>query len=66
MSTLLLKKNETQVQHTISKIFISFKALLVTTTGSTLIDKIVSALTNGRTIDENYKTTWRGDEREEL
>jgi hypothetical protein len=33
---------------------------------STFFIKIVFALTNGRAIDENNKTIWRGDEREEL
>jgi len=66
MSTLLLKKVETKGQHIFFKTIIPFKVLLSTTTGSTLIDKIVFALTNTRAIDQNYKTIWRGEEREEL
>jgi hypothetical protein len=58
MSTLLLKKMEAQVQRTFFRIFIPFKTLLGTTTGLTL--------TNRRAIDKNNKTTWKGDEREEL
>jgi hypothetical protein len=66
MSTLLLKKIEAEVQRTFFRVFILFETLLVKTTGSTLFNKIVSALTNGRTIDKNSETTCRGDEREEL
>jgi len=66
MSTLLLKKIEAQVQRTFSRAFIPFKTLLGKTAGSTLFNKIVSALTNRRTTDKNNETTWRGDEREEL
>ncbi len=66
MSTLLLKKIEAQVQRTFFRIFIPFKTLLGSTKGSTFFVKIVSALTNRRTIDKNYKIIWKGDEREEL
>jgi len=66
MSTLLLKKIRDQAQRAFFRIFIPFKALFDTPTGSNFFIKIVSALTNRRTIDKNNKTTWRGDEREEL
>ena len=66
MSTLLLKKIEAQVQRTFLRIFIPSKRLLGSTKGSTFFVKIVSALTNRRTIDKNYKVSWKGDEREEL
>jgi hypothetical protein len=66
MSTLLLKKIEAQVQRTFFSIFIPFKTLLGTATGSTFFVKIVSALTNKRAIDKNYRIIWKGDEREEL
>jgi hypothetical protein len=66
MSTLLLKKVKTEGQRIFFKTIIPLKALLSTTTGSTLIDKIAFALTNRRAIDKNYKIVWKGDEREEL
>jgi len=67
MSTLLLKKIEAQVvQRTFFSIFIPFKTLSGTTTGSTFFVQIVSALTNRRAIDKNYKVIRKGDEREEL
>jgi hypothetical protein len=66
MSTLLLKKIEAQGQRTFLRIFIPFKRLLGSTTGSTFFVKNVSALTNRRAIDKNYKISWKGDEREEL
>jgi len=66
MSTLLLKKIEAQGQRTFLRIFIPFNRLLGSTKGSTFFVKIVSALTNRRAIDKNYKIIRRGDEREEL
>jgi hypothetical protein len=66
MSTLLLKKIEAEVQRTFFRIFIPSKTLLGKTIGSIFSDKIVPALTNGRTIDKNSETTCGGDEREEL
>jgi len=66
MSTLLLKKIEAQVPCTFFRIFIPFKTLLGTTTGSTLFIKIVFALTNRRAIDKNNRTTRKGEQCEEL
>jgi hypothetical protein len=53
MSTLLLKKVKTRVHCIFFRAFISLKMVLGATTGGAYVTRIVSALTNGGTIDEN-------------
>jgi hypothetical protein len=61
-----LKRKKAWAQRGFFKTLIPFKVFFDTTSGKASFIKIVSALTNRRAIDKNNKTTWRGDECEEL
>jgi len=61
-----LKRKRAQAQRGFFKILIPFKVFFDTPSGTVPFIKIVSALTNRRAIDKNNRTTWRGDECEEL